>query len=75
MHIKGFEGNYKFSNCVFQDNRAYLGGALWVEDMIDTLHIENSLFRNNTATLHGGAIYITSQSTLFKDQTTSKKML
>lgn len=55
-------GTSRFSGCHFQENRAYLGGAITYE-VLDTsvgkqqkLVLLNSTFTNNTAVLEGGAI-------------------
>ena len=54
-----------FDNCSFEDNIGYLGGALRVhidgnrrQTIYNALRLGNSTFRNNTAELEGGAMFV-----------------
>lgn len=45
-----------FRNCVFRDNQASFGGAIYMESSSEPI-IENCEFFSDTATIAGGAIY------------------
>lgn len=56
MHVNG-TGNSQLiiDNCIFDGNEGPLGGSIYI-DYISSTNIQNSLFKNNIATDHGGAI-------------------
>ncbi|MEC9106827.1 MAG: fibronectin type III domain-containing protein, partial [Candidatus Neomarinimicrobiota bacterium] len=60
-----YNSSPRFKNCVFENNRSYLGhgGALWIKDTNDDTYstspvFQNCTFNNNSAKNSGGAICI-----------------
>ena len=54
-------------NSEFVNNKAYKGGAVFVGQVAGDINITNSVFTNNTALTHGGAIDANASSVIMKN--------
>ncbi|MBE6503019.1 MAG: hypothetical protein E7Z76_01830 [Methanobrevibacter sp.] len=57
------------NKCTFENNYASQGGAIYSNGYMDTIEIYNSIFKNNIASEAGGAIYISYDSLIIKNNT------
>ena len=56
-------------SCIFENNSAVRGGAIYSNGYQDTIQICNSIFRNNVASTYGGAIYVAYDGLIIKNNT------
>lgn len=52
----GTRGDHYISKCIFENNHGYKGGAINIEGNINSFQVTESIFKNNQASLKGGAI-------------------
>ena len=66
-------GEYVFiGNCIFINNTALNGGAVYIHNVTDSSYILNSVFINNTASNLGGAVYVEPGIYYFISESTRK---
>jgi len=58
----GIGGNHQISECIFQDNKAENGGAIYIAGSAETIQVIDCFFNNNTASEFGGAIFFANES-------------
>jgi len=61
--------NDTVSNCTFEGNLAYNGGAIFSSSDDETTFLANCLFKNNTSIYRGGAVYLTFSKPKFINNT------
>jgi len=62
IQILGIGGAHQITDCIFENNQASNGGALYAKNQAKSLSILNSQFNNNKASKNGGALFFPDQS-------------
>ena len=58
IHVKNVAAHLNISHCVFFNNRAGYGGAIYARDGPATVLLSEISFNQNLASLYGGAVYL-----------------
>ncbi|MDO5860302.1 hypothetical protein [Methanobrevibacter sp.] len=67
-------GNLNLNNCVFENNEAISGGAVYAYPTSRSNSFESCTFKNNRASERGGAIYLEGSALATKQETTLDKV-
>ena len=72
IYVTGNSDIFTVEKCTFQNNRAYDGGAIYVDDVTDNTLIYNSIFSGDYATHYGGALYYEGSICYYVDENTNR---
>ena len=72
IYVTGNSDIFTVEKCTFKDNKAYDGGAIYVDDVTDNTLIYNSVFTGDYATHYGGALYYEGSICYYVDENTNR---
>ena len=72
IYVTGNSDIFTVEKCTFKDNKAYDGGAIYVDDVTDNTLIYNSVFTGNYVAHYGGALYYEGSICYYVDENTNR---